>query len=326
MIKKCLSMLLALMMLCTLTPFASTESVDEWTEEELEHIDEVLNDDSSTTELRQEFRINVKDGDYSAAEGLNEDVMNILLLGTDNAGTKGHGRTDTMIICSVNTKTGEVKLSSIVRDLYVQIPYMKLQNRINAANAFGGPNMAIKCVNETFGLNISRYASINFAGFQKLVDMLGGVEIEINAGEATQINQGGSPTSKNVSEGTQLLDGTQALAYCRIRNLDNNFGRNERQRKFLEAIVKKVLAENSLDQLLALVETCMEFVSTNLTTSDLFTLLFTVVPNMQELQMYSCPATGEYHYETIRDMQVVVPKMEQMNSSLHAFIYGESAE
>ena len=323
MIKKCLSMLLALMMLCTLTPFAMAAETDKWTEEELDEVYDILFDDNSTGVLPSEFRYTVEDGDFSAVEGLDENVMNILLLGTDNAGTKGHGRTDTMIICSVNTKTGEVKLSSIVRDLYVQIPYMKLQNRINAANAFGGPNMAIKCVNETFGLNISRYASINFAGFQKLVDMLGGVEIEINAGEAAEINK---VSENGVNAGLAKLDGTQALAYCRIRNLDNNFGRNERQRKFLEALVKKVLAENSLDQLLALVETCMEFVSTNLTTSDLFTLLFTVVPNMQELQMYSCPATGEYHYETIRDMQVVVPKMEQMNSSLHAFIYGESAE
>ena len=326
MMKKILSMLLALMMLCTLTPFAMAEATAEWTDEELEHIDEALNDDASTTELRQEFRYNVADGDYSITEGLNEDVMNILLLGTDNAGTKGHGRTDTMIICSVNTKTGEVKLSSIVRDLYVSIPYMKLQNRINTANAFGGPNMAIKCVNETFGLNISRYASINFAGFKDLVDMLGGVELEITGGEAELININARTSGDAVSSGLQLLDGAQALEYCRIRKLDNNFGRNERQRKFLEAVVKKVLAENSLDQLLALVETCMDFVTTNLTTSDLFTLLFTVVPNMQELQMYSCPGQGEYHYETIRNMQVVVAKTEEMNTSLHAFIYGESAE
>ena len=321
---KLFSLFLAVMMLFSFTlPALAENTADEWTDAELEEVNDILFDDDSTGVLPSEFRYVVENGDYSVTEGLDKNVMNILLLGTDNAGNAGHGRTDTMIVCSINTKTGEVKLSSIVRDLYVHIPYMKLQNRINAANAFGGPNMAIKCVNETLGLNISRYASINFNGFKDLVDLLGGVELEITAGEANQINlytQGG------VKEGLAMLSGAQALEYCRIRNLDNNFGRNERQRKFLEAVVKKVLSENSMDQLMELVEAGMSMVTTNMTTSDLFTILFTVVPNMQEMQMYSCPAQGEYHYEVIREASVVVADLEKARASLHAFIYGEDAE
>ena len=321
---KLFSLFLAVMMLFSFNlPALAENTTDEWTDAELEEVNDILFDDNSTGVLPSEFRYVVENGDFSATEGLDKNVMNILLLGTDNAGNAGHGRTDTMIVCSINTKTGEVKLSSIVRDLYVHIPYMKLQNRINAANAFGGPNMAIKCVNEALGLNISRYASINFNGFKDLVDLLGGVELEITAGEANQINlytQGG------VKEGLAMLNGAQALEYCRIRNLDNNFGRNERQRKFLEAVVKKVLSENSLDQLMELVEAGMSMVTTNMTTSDLFTILFTVVPNMQEMQMYSCPAQGEYHYEVIREASVVVADLEKARTSLHAFIYGEDAE
>ena len=321
---KLFSLFLAVMMLFSFTlPALAENTADEWTDAELEEVNDILFDDDSTGVLPSEFRYVVENGDFSVTEGLDKNVMNILLLGTDNAGNAGHGRTDTMIVCSINTKTGEVKLSSIVRDLYVHIPYMKLQNRINAANAFGGPNMAIKCVNEALGLNISRYASINFNGFKDLVDLLGGVELEITAGEANQINlytQGG------VKEGLAMLNGAQALEYCRIRNLDNNFGRNERQRKFLEAVVKKVLSENSMDQLMELVEAGMSMVTTNMTTSDLFTILFTVVPNMQEMQMYSCPAQGEYHYEEIREASVVVADLQKARASLHAFIYGEDAE
>ena len=321
---KLFSLFLAVMMLFSFTlPALAENAADEWTDAELEEVNDILFDDDSTGVLPSEFRYVVENGDYSVTEGLDKNVMNILLLGTDNAGNAGHGRTDTMIVCSINTKTGEVKLSSIVRDLYVHIPYMKLQNRINAANAFGGPNMAIKCVNEALGLNISRYASINFNGFKDLVDLLGGVELEITAGEANQINlytQGG------VKEGLAMLNGAQALEYCRIRNLDNNFGRNERQRKFLEAVVKKVLSENSMDQLMELVEAGMSMVTTNMTTSDLFTILFTVVPNMQEMQMYSCPAQGEYHYEEIREASVVVADLQKARTSLHAFIYGEDAK
>lgn len=312
-----------LMLFSAAVPAMCENAADEWTDAELEEVHDILNDDTSSGVLPSEFRYVVENGDYSITEGLDKDVMNILLLGTDNAGNAGHGRTDTMIICSINTKTGEVKLSSIVRDLYVHIPYMKLQNRINAANSFGGPNMAIKCVNEALGLNISRYASINFSGFKDLVDLLGGVELEITSGEASQIN---ASTRGGVKEGLAMLNGAQALEYCRIRNLDNNFGRNERQRKFLEALVKKVLSENSMDQLMELVEAGMGMVTTNMTTSDLFTILFTVLPNMQELQMYSCPAQGEYHYEEIREASVVVANLEKARTSLHAFIYGEDAE
>ena len=321
---KLFSLFLAVMMLFSFTlPALAENTADEWTDAELEEVNDILFDDDSTGVLPSEFRYVVENGDFSVTEGLDKNVMNILLLGTDNAGNAGHGRTDTMIICSINVKTGEVKLSSIVRDLYVHIPYMKLQNRINAANAFGGPNMAIKCVNEALGLNISRYASINFNGFKDLVDLLGGVELEITAGEANQINLS---TQGGVKEGLAMLNGAQALEYCRIRNLDNNFGRNERQRKFLEAVVKKVLSENSMDQLMELVEAGMSMVTTNMTTSDLFTILFTVVPNMQEMQMYSCPAQGEYHYEEIREASVVVADLQKARTSLHAFIYGEDAE
>lgn len=321
---KLFSLFLAVMMLFSFTlPALAENTADEWTDAELEEVNDILFDDDSTGVLPSEFRYVVENGDFSVTEGLDKNVMNILLLGTDNAGNAGHGRTDTMIICSINVKTGEVKLSSIVRDLYVHIPYMKLQNRINAANAFGGPNMAIKCVNEALGLNISRYASINFNGFKDLVDLLGGVELEITAGEANQINLS---TQGGVKEGLAMLNGAQALEYCRIRNLDNNFGRNERQRKFLEAVVKKVLSENSMDQLMELVEAGMSMVTTNMTTSDLFTILFTVVPNMQEMQMYSCPAQGEYHYEEIREASVVVADLQKARASLHAFIYGEDAE
>ena len=285
---KLFSLFLAVMMLFSFTlPALAENTADEWTDAELEEVNDILFDDDSTGVLPSEFRYVVENGDFSVTEGLDKNVMNILLLGTDNAGNAGHGRTDTMIICSINTKTGEVKLSSIVRDLYVHIPYMKLQNRINAANAFGGPNMAIKCVNETFGLNVSRYVSINFNAFVDLVDLLGGVNLEITSGEAGQINKHSGSSAPRVKAGEAHLDGAQALMYCRTRNLDNNFGRNERQRKFLDAMVKKVISGSNMDTLMELVETGMHYVDTNLSTSDLFTIMFTVLPTMGDMQMYS---------------------------------------
>ena len=152
MMKKWMSLLIALMLLLTMAVAAVAEEESAWTEEELAAMDAALNDDNSLIELQDTFRIHVEDGDWSVTEDLDKDIMNILLLGTDSAGMLNTGRTDAMIICSINMRTGETKLSSIVRDLYVDIPYMKLKNRINTANSFGGPNMAIKCVNEALGI------------------------------------------------------------------------------------------------------------------------------------------------------------------------------
>ena len=289
----------------------------------LEHLGELLEGGDKAVNVQNEFRHYVADGDYSITEGLDKDVMNILLLGTDSEGALNNGRTDSMIICSLNTKTGSVKLSSIVRDLYVQMPGMQSKNKINAANSFGGPNMAIKCVNETFGLNIARYVSINFNAFEDLVDLLGGVDLEITSGEAGQINKYNH--APRVKAGMAHLDGFQALQYCRIRNLDNNFGRNERQRKFLDAMVKKVISGSNMDTLMELVETGMHYVDTNLSTSDLFTIMFTVLPNMGDMQMYSCPGQGEYHYDN-SGTSAVIGHMDKVNASLHAFIYGEAEE
>ncbi|MBE5776104.1 MAG: LytR family transcriptional regulator [Clostridiales bacterium] len=289
-------------------------------DEDADYLDLLLDEETKNVLVQDEFRYQVADGDYSVTEGLDEDVMNILLLGTDSAAAVNAGRTDSMIVCSVNVRTGAVKLSSIVRDLYVQMPGMKSKNRINAANAFGGPNMAIKCVNEALNLNITRYISVNFTAFRELVDLVGGVEIELTSAEAREVERVSGMATKG---GKQLLTGRQALEYCRIRKLDNNFGRNERQRKFLSAMVDKVMTGTRPEQLMPLAQTAMKYVSTNLSTSDVMTLLFTVVPNMKEMEMYSCPQNGEFHYEEINDASVVVGDLDKIRTTLHAFIYGE---
>ena len=304
------------------TPEGGEVSADE--EEELDYLDLLIAEEEKAMEVQGTFRYEVKDGDYSVTPGLDPDVMNILLLGSDSRGAVlNAGRTDSMIICSVNMKTGQVKLSSIVRDLYVQMPGMKSKNRINAANAFGGPNMAVKCVNEALGLNIERYVSLNFKAFKELVDVLGGVELELSQAEAREVTKRSGVATQ---AGVQHLNGAQALQYCRIRKLDNNFGRNERQRKFLSAMAAKLLADARLDQALVLAQAALKYVSTNLSTSEVVDLLITAVPHMTGMEMYSCPGQGEYHYENVNDSSVVVGNMDKVRASLHAFIYGDGEE
>lgn len=302
MFKKWFSLFMAMMMLLTALPFAQAEK-------------EVM--------VQTDFRITVEEGDNAAVEGLDKNVVNILLLGTDDNGALNYGRTDTMIICSIHKKTGLVQLSSIARDLYVDIPNSTITDRINTANSYGGPRLAIKAVNEVFGLNIEHYVTINFSSFEAIVEILEGVDIEISAAEAAEINRT-SGSSNRASAGVCHLDGKQALAYVRIRNLDNTFGRNNRQRIFLQAVIDKVLAEKDIFQIIDLIKTCLKYVDYNLGFSDMISIAWTVLTKGVSLEMYSCPESGQYSYKTIdRIGSVVVGKMDQIREGLHNFIYSK---
>ena len=133
-----------------------------------------------------------KVSDLMINTSLPEDWMNILLLGTDERTLSESSRTDAIIICSINRKTYEVKLTSIMRDLaieYTDIGQFNGTYRINAAAYFGGPNLAMRTINEKFGMNIQYYVMVNFFGFQKIAQRVGGIEIDITEAEKDKINK-----------------------------------------------------------------------------------------------------------------------------------------
>ena len=304
MLKRMIALFAALVLLLSLAPAALAENGDK------------------KAEVQTEFRITVEKSDYSVVEGLDKDVLNILLLGTDSDGALNYGRSDAMIICSIHKKTGLIQLSSIARDLYVDIPNSNITDRINTANSYGGPLLAMKAVNEALGLNIEHYVTINFSSFEKVVEILEGVDIEISNAEANEINKRLGKNSLS-SGGLVHMNGEQALAYVRIRNLDNNFGRNNRQRIFLQAVLDKVLKEKDIFQIIELIDVCLDYMDYNLGFMDVVSIAWTVLTKGVTLDMYSCPASGQYHYETIEGKgSVVIGKMEDVRETLHAFIYG----
>ncbi len=320
---KKLALILSLIMLFSAVSFTALAEAPQLSDDDLAQLEGLLGEEGDTGE----YRVHIEQDDLSIVEGLNEDWMNILLMGADNDNPKQiSGRTDAMLILSVNTVTGETKLSSIVRDLYVDLPVpggRPWTDRINTACAYGGPYFAMKTVNQLFGLNISRYFIVNFKGFEKIVDDLGGVDIEISNNEAAQIYEW---SQQRAQGGTVAhLNGAQALAYVRIRVLDNNFGRNERQRKFLISLFNKVVAENDINQIFKLAENMLTSMDTNVSAADMVTLIFNVLPNIKELQTYSCPQDGEYTFYTTKGGAAVVlaKDMEVVAGSLRAFIYGE---
>lgn len=172
-----------------------------------------------------------------------DDIKTIALFGTDSrdANNMYAGRSDTIIIASVNPKNKSIKLISIPRDTYVNIPDRGM-DKINHAYAYGKEQLSVKTINKNFGLNISEYITIDFSGLIHIIDSIGGVELNITEAEKDYINSGVS--KKVMHSGNVTLNGEQALQHSRNRTLGNDFARASRQRDVLEAIINKLSNKN----------------------------------------------------------------------------------
>ena len=282
--------------------------------------------------------------DLSVTQGLPSEWMNILLLGSDERTLSESARTDSMIICSINTTTGEVKLTSIMRDLAVYLdeidPEYAGTYRINAANYFGGEELAMRVVNECFGMNIERYVHVNFYGFQQVAELLGGIEMDITEEEMNLINelivqQASLAYHNNIDEsGLQNeflttygedthLDGRQTLAYARIRKLDGgDYARAERQRNVLIALMNK-LRGSSLTDLVSLGITIMPHLRTNLTLDEIAGVAYTVLnSDLSTVEQMRLPINDSYVEET-RDEQSMLYDCDWAANAteLYNFIY-----
>ena len=301
-----------------LTPILTLQAENSdivFSEAELAQINEALQDDTKDLPISEMFRVYVSPGDLSVSQGLDETWMNILLMGTDTGDIKlNYGRSDAMLVLSIHKETGAMKLTSLVRDMYVDIPGTAMQNRINTANAFGGPMLAMKTVNEVLELNITRYCSINFRGFEEVVDYLGGVTLALSGGEAASVD------ALRTRE-PQVLNGAQALKYVRIRSLDNNFGRNERQRKFLTSLLDQV-KQSSFDQIMDATTAALKTIATNMTIGEIISLIPPVLRNADSLETLSLPPEGAYNFATSEaGASVVTFDLEQVRDAFHGFVY-----
>ena len=313
--KKYLALVLVLVSLFSLMANGSADS-SALTPEQLEELNAALADDNSELVIGDQFRVNIAEEDLSVVPDLPSEWVNILLLGTDNGGdTLNYGRTDTMIILSVNQATGKMRLSSLVRDMYVNLPHLQILNRINTANAFGGPLYAIKVVNETLGLNIQHYASVNFRGFRDIIDYLGGVTMSISVAEARI-------AGAQLTDEPQVLSGEQALAYVRIRELDNNFGRNTRQRKLLDALLKQLLGGSNVNQIMTALTEALKHLTTNMTINEVLQLVPAVLKSKDGMDMAGFPAAGDYRNEMINGvMSVVIFDQAKTKDKVHKFVF-----
>lgn len=200
------------------------------------------------------------------SEPIGNEPINILLLGSDARSKKENARTDTIIVLRVNPITKKVILLFIPRDMRVKIPG-RGYDKINAANAFGGPQLAIQTVENFIDLPIHHYAEVNFWGFQRMIDALGGIRIDVDEPLVDK------KTKFGISAGNQLMDGERALNYVRFRrDPKGDFGRIERQQKFFKALLSQSLRLNFLYKLPSLINIFADNAETDMTVREMLRL------------------------------------------------------
>lgn len=212
-------------------------------------------------------------------------VLNVLLIGEDTREEEisDASRADSAIIASINVDTGVIHMTSILRDLYVyyEVDGEGYYGKINESASYGGLNCYITTVERNYKIAIDGYAVVNFASFPKIIDALGGVDINITSAEINEINNnpnvygdvGEVYIEKNFDgdEGVMTLDGIQALAYCRIRHIDGDDKRADRQKAVLSEILDKVKGSSTLDAVKA-VNQLSKYTKTSYSKSELISI------------------------------------------------------
>ena len=200
------------------------------------------------------------------------DTINIAMFGIDAREDVFYGRSDTIMILSINTKTNQMSLTSIMRDLYVPIydqnNVLKTKNKINSAFNYT-PAGAINTIQNYFGIKIDHYAVINFNGMKSVINILGGVTIQLSAKEAPLV------IGKGAAAGTYDLTGEQTLTYMRIRYIDNDRYRTLRQGKVLQALLDKFKSEG-WTKLLDLLNECAHYVRTDMDSATMINVALAV--------------------------------------------------
>lgn len=249
---------------------------------------------------------------------VSDNVINILLIGQDRRAGESRARSDAMILCTINKKAKTVTLSSFMRDMYVQIPGYR-DNRINASYAIGGMKLLDACIDKNFGIQVDGNIEVDFTGFRKVIDILGGVEIQLTRSEANYLNEKGNWDIENnagtwsLKAGVNKLNGSQALAYSRIRNVGNgDFGRTNRQRTVLNAIADKARTM-SLTQLNSLLNEILPLLTTDLSKDQILKYTVELFPMLTDLTMVTqqIPAEGSYKMTMIDGMSVLLPDLEE---------------
>lgn len=315
-----------LVTIATISALVITNYLDKINKVELNQYD-VLNSESSDNINSDE----VDKEELSSYTNIKIDkkIRNIALFGIDES-DNNIGRSDCIMILTIDTIHNKLKLSSIIRDSYVDIPSRYGKDKINHAYAFGGPTLAVKTLNNTFDLDITDFASVNFSSFPKVIDTLGGITLNITEDELQYINKYISQlnsinnTNEHLIEttGTQTVNGTQALAYSRIRYTEGgDFERSHRQRIVIDEAFKKG-KELSITDYPKLLSQILPSIKTNLNNTELLSIALDINSLKDtELLQNRFPEDDDGEGKMIDGVYYYVFDEDKTTSKIHSFIY-----
>ncbi len=289
--------------------------------------------------------------DNLEVRGNTADITNILLIGVDGRESEGYAaRSDTNMILSVNTATQSIKLTSLLRDTWVTVPGLDFDSdgepdycKLNAAFYYGGFDMLSDTIEQNFKLDIDQYIAVDFAAFEKAVDALGGVDIELSKEEAEFIpkesddpDRFATPDNPDLEAlgheaGVYHLNGQQALAYCRIRKLyaSSDFARQSNQRKVIDQLMTKAKTMN-FATLTSVLTAVLPYVQTNMSKQE---LLNYAASSLQYTDFtidsdYSVPTgIGDCESAWIGDgLGLWLTDPQTTTYNLHQYLYGDASE
>ena len=244
-------------------------------------------------------------------------LINIMLVGQDKypgAGWSKRQHSDSMILCSINPKTGETALISFLRDTYVQIPGGYSDNRLNVPYLFGGFDLLDETMTANFGVSIDCNFEVDMTSFEAIIDMVGGVDIELTAKEAEYMQ---NRQGLDVVEGKNHFDGLTARIYSQNRAIGSDFARTGRQRTVLLAVFDKV-KHLPVNDLLTMLYDMLPYLTTDLTDGEILSLAYRLLPMVTSLQVetHMVPDHDCYTAASIRGMAVLVPDREKIRDRL----------
>ena len=278
----------------------------------------------------------VADSSFESLDGSSKELaevsnsvenMSVLFIGVDDSENRNFGdstRSDALILATFNKKDKSVKLLSIPRDSYVYVPEKDRNTKINHAYAYGGARTTVETVEELMGFDIDYYVRMNFYAFIDIVDALGGIEVDV----PYELREKDS-TDKNdaiyLKEGLQTVDGEEALAFARTRHMDNDIERGKRQQQVMEAVIDKAASISSFTKFADLIDAIGNNMKTNLTFSQMKSLLAFAVTNTNELTTETLQLQGEDGY--IDDVYYFIldeEALEETKESMEAHLNGIS--
>lgn len=233
--------------------------------------------------------------------------IDFLLIGRDWHHEGENGRSDTMILCSVDTGAKTVTMVSFLRDIYVSIPGY-INHKLNSSYSWGGYELLNDTLERNFGIRADVSLELDFDGFESLIDYLGGVDIELTDAEANYLN---NHYGWALTEGSNHLSGEEALGYSRIRYLDSDFVRTQRQQNVLMSLLRKFRSA-SVQEMLNVTDQFLDLSTSNHTDEELLGYALELYPVLSECEVIShrVPADDTYYLDMIDGMSVVVVDFE----------------